>query len=696
MSCSLRSSRPTPRSGDEALVAEAGGRGLAESVFSIGAAPSEDELARAEAAEGGPPSTAVRTTRHRCPRPDRAAPPATGSAQPRAGSRADAGSRSVRPVDPGGIRGVPLPLVRRSRAAAAADRARGGAAHGRTGRPPGARGASTRTRRRPSGRPTPATLPPWLGRARELITELGPDRLPRERADTAAALRRVEGLVLAFLADEAETPTPFEPPELHGGELRLRGSPRSQPLQLAGGGVHGQIDRIDLGPAGEALVQDYKSGGKVDGGKGMLEAGKLQLQLYMLAARELWGLELAGGLYRPLGGERPATASPKGLLRNRRATRIWRDSIPGPATTLRTMRRSRRRLAEARAKAEEIIAPIHGGRHRPPPARRRLPRLLHLPADLPPRARTARGGARLRGGGRGMSAGATEQQLAAVAERDRDVFLRAGAPAPARPPSWSTASAPRPRPELGVEKILAFTFTERAADQLRRRVREELAERAAAGRGRGARGPSRRPEATDRAWISTIHGFCRRLLATHPAAAGLDPRFRVIDEAEADRLAGRAFDAALEELVEAGEAEALEFAAANRRRTLLEMTRGATTSSEATAIPRPPSRSCPAGRSGADDRRADRGGERGARRVCGGEGIKGAGEPRADRRGDGARAERRAERGAAREARLADDHLRRQVVPGRVLRALRRRPEASAGAVAAHVLGPAYEQLRSW
>ena len=44
----------------------------------------------------------------------------------------------------------------------------------------------------------------------------------------------------------------------------------------------------------------------------MLEKrGKLQLQLYMLAARELWGHELAGGLYRPLGAtERPRAQGP--------------------------------------------------------------------------------------------------------------------------------------------------------------------------------------------------------------------------------------------------------------------------------------------------------------------------------------------------------------------------------------------------
>ncbi|MGZ5375414.1 MAG: UvrD-helicase domain-containing protein, partial [Solirubrobacterales bacterium] len=53
------------------------------------------------------------------------------------------------------------------------------------------------------------------------------------------------------------------------------------------------------------------------------------------------------------------------------------------------------------------------------------------------------------------------------------------------------------------------------------------------------------------------------------------PRFRVVDEPEADRLAARAFEAVLEELVEAGQADALELAAANHRRTLREMTRGA-------------------------------------------------------------------------------------------------------------------------
>ena len=169
----------------------------------------------------------------------------------------------------------------------------------------------------------------------------------------------------------------------------------------------------------------------------------------------------------------------------------------------------------------------------------------------------------------------TPEQRAAVAERERDVFLRAGAGTGKTTVLVERFCAAALDPDSGVERILAFTFTERAADQLRRRIREELTRRALAAEGEEREVLAEAAEASERAWISTIHGFCRRLLASHPAAAGLDPRFRVVDEPEAERLAARAFDAALEQMVEGGDAEALALAAANRPRTLLQMTRGA-------------------------------------------------------------------------------------------------------------------------
>ncbi|HET8592786.1 MAG TPA: UvrD-helicase domain-containing protein, partial [Solirubrobacterales bacterium] len=166
-------------------------------------------------------------------------------------------------------------------------------------------------------------------------------------------------------------------------------------------------------------------------------------------------------------------------------------------------------------------------------------------------------------------------QRAAVEKRDRDVFLRAGAGTGKTTVLVDRFCAAALDDDVGVERVLAFTFTERAADQLRRRVREELSRRARDAKGAEREALIEAAEASERAWISTIHGFCRRLLASHPAAAGIDPRFRVVDEPEAERLAARAFDAALEEVVESSDAEALALAAANRPRTLLQMTRGA-------------------------------------------------------------------------------------------------------------------------
>ena len=174
-----------------------------------------------------------------------------------------------------------------------------------------------------------------------------------------------------------------------------------------------------------------------------------------------------------------------------------------------------------------------------------------------------------------MSAERTGQQAAAVESRGRDIFLRAGAGTGKTSVLVDRFCAAALDPESGVERILAFTFTERAADQLRRRIRDELSARIRDADGEHLEALREARDAADRAWISTIHGFCRRLLASHPAAAGIDPRFRIVDEAEAERLAVRAFDSALAEMVESGEPEALELAAANRRRTLLEMTRGA-------------------------------------------------------------------------------------------------------------------------
>ncbi len=99
------------------------------------------------------------------------------------------------------------------------------------------------------------------------------------------------------------------------------------------------------------------------------------------------------------------------------------------------------------------------------------------------------------------------------------------------------------------DAILAITFTDKAAAELRQRVRAELAARAGAGSERARELLA----GLGAAWITTIHGFCHRVLAAHPVAAGVDPRFAVLDPAETDRAGREAFDAALEGFLAADE-----------------------------------------------------------------------------------------------------------------------------------------------
>jgi ATP-dependent helicase/nuclease subunit A len=132
----------------------------------------------------------------------------------------------------------------------------------------------------------------------------------------------------------------------------------------------------------------------------------------------------------------------------------------------------------------------------------------------------------------------TEEQLVAIERREGDFLLDAGAGSGKTSVLVERFVRSVLEDEIEVGAILTITFTEKAAAEMRERIRRRLRELDA----------DEAARATEGAFISTIHGFCARLLRAHALAAGLDPAFSVLDAPDAERLADVAFDDALEEL----------------------------------------------------------------------------------------------------------------------------------------------------
>lgn len=143
-----------------------------------------------------------------------------------------------------------------------------------------------------------------------------------------------------------------------------------------------------------------------------------------------------------------------------------------------------------------------------------------------------------------------EQQAAAIDARGQ-VFVSAGAGTGKTTVLVERFAEAVCERGIDVESMLVITYTERAAGELRGRIRVRLHE---LGRHDLAR-------ALDGAWISTIHGFCMRLLKAHPFAAGLDPRFRVLDDSQGRVVRGEAFEEALNEFCAGDDPERLQLLA---------------------------------------------------------------------------------------------------------------------------------------
>ena len=126
-----------------------------------------------------------------------------------------------------------------------------------------------------------------------------------------------------FLRDEAASDVGFVPRRLEvsfGSERAApelqRGLPLADDIWLSG-----KIDRIDIDPfSARGIVQDYKSGKGAHSARDIDREFRLQIPLYILALRDLVGVEPLGGVYRARAGRRLT----RGMLRE-----SARDDLPG-------------------------------------------------------------------------------------------------------------------------------------------------------------------------------------------------------------------------------------------------------------------------------------------------------------------------------------------------------------------------------
>ena len=164
----------------------------------------------------------------------------------------------------------------------------------------------------------------------------------------------------------------------------------------------------------------------------------------------------------------------------------------------------------------------------------------------------------------------TKQQAAAILTRGVSIALSAGAGCgktfvltqrflAGLEPAGDGSPVARAQAVADLHSLVAITFTDRAAREMRDRIRAACHQRL----------HSCPPEQVDHwlgilrgldaARISTIHSFCTSLLRSQAVEAGLDPRFAVLEAALADTLLRHVVRDTLHELIEKEDDDAVRF-----------------------------------------------------------------------------------------------------------------------------------------
>lgn len=122
--------------------------------------------------------------------------------------------------------------------------------------------------------------------------------------------------------------------------------------------------------------------------------------------------------------------------------------------------------------------------------------------------------------------------------------------------------------KVSVDNIVAITFTNRAANEMRQRVREQIDELLRATSGNERQIWLRHKRALEGAVITTIHGFCSRLLHEFPVEANIDPQFMLLDEHQAAMLLESVVEETLADAIHHGSEKIIQLAQGTGRAAL--------------------------------------------------------------------------------------------------------------------------------
>jgi len=122
--------------------------------------------------------------------------------------------------------------------------------------------------------------------------------------------------------------------------------------------------------------------------------------------------------------------------------------------------------------------------------------------------------------------------------------------------------------KVSVDNIVAITFTNRAANEMRQRVRLKIDELLQTTSGNERQTWLRHKRALEGAVITTIHGFCSRLLHEFPVEANIDPQFMLLDEHQAAMLLEAVVEETLADAIHHGNEKIIQLAQGTGRAAL--------------------------------------------------------------------------------------------------------------------------------